>query len=276
MSNAREYYDRTSEGYVSKWREIDRKPENPAFYFRRRLIEGLLDLAAIREGERVVEMGCGTGLVLKEALKRTRPVFGTDISIEMLRRVQDSVLADRRVEIVSGFSGVPRGPAGIRGGADAYLMVDDIRNPSLPAGLFDVVLSLEVLRYVESLDSCLARVRSVLAPGSRFVFSATNLWSASLFPLRFSLRRRLGLVKPDRELLQYFVTEGSLRSRLRRAGFEVTGFRRARLASINPLFSPLIRTSAAARRIETAEDALSRVPIVRGLFDTFLVAARPC
>lgn len=268
MSNAREYYDRTSEGYVSKWRGIDREPENPAFYFRRRLIDGLLDLAAIQAGERVVEMGCGTGLVLREVLKRTRPAFGTDVSIEMLRRVQDSVLADRKVEIVSGFSDA-------RSGADLYLMVDDIRNPSVPPGLFDVVLSMEVLRYVEDLGPCLARVRSILAPGARFVFSVTNLWSASLFPIRFSLRRRLGLVKPDRELLQYFVTEGSIRARLREAGFEVTGFRRARLASINPFLSPLIRTAALARRIEAVEEALSRVPVVRAFYDTFLVAARP-
>src|SRR3989344_3868210 len=101
MRNPQEYYNTHSQGYVQKW---DLSPEGlkrPRNYYRLKIIESIIKLASIKPGERVIEIGCGTGLILREVLKITRPIYGADISSEMLQRAKDSVLKDKKVSIVS-------------------------------------------------------------------------------------------------------------------------------------------------------------------------------
>lgn len=267
MSNAREYYDRTSREYLEKWRRPGEE-ENGTLYLRRRLIESLVDLADVREGERLVEIGSGTGLVLRAALQRTRPVYGTDISVEMLKRARDDVLSEHDVSIVDRFE--PTMPP-----ADVYLMVNDFRELDLPRGFFDVILSLEVLRYVDDVDRALRAVRTIAGPQTRFVFSVTNLFSSSLFPAKFSVRNLLGRVDPDRELLQYFETESSIRRKVRDAGFRVTAFKRDGLPLLRKIALRPDSSGGEARKVERRERSLAEVPLLRGLYDTFLVAVRP-
>ena len=268
MSNAREYYDRTSSEYVAKWAHLDPNTSDPGLYLRGRLIEDLVDMAHIRSGERVVEIGSGTGLVLKEALQKTRPVYGTDISADMLEQGSKSVLSDFAVEIVPEFTdSLPP--------ADVYLTVEDIRNVSLPSGFFDVVLSLEVLRYVDDVDRALRSVRGILGDQSRFVFSVTNPLSSSFFPIKYRTRQLLGRVDPESELLQYFETERSIRRRVHAAGLRVVDFRRNSL----PIYRRVALRSGASRakaeKVDQMESRLSKVPLLRALFDTFLVSTKP-
>ena len=271
MSNASEYFDKSSDEYVDKWRLLHDDPSNPTLYFRAQMTRRMLEMAAVRQGENLVELGCGTGLVLKESLEWTRPVFGTDISLEMLQRLQDAVLTERAVHVVSDF-------ANISGDADVYLMVDDVRKVSLPKEYFDVILSMEVLRYVDDIERCFERVRAIAKPTSRFVFSITNLWSTSLFPTKFAIRKRLGRFNEEREVHQYFVTERSVREKLREAGFEIYELDRIRLLSAIPLLSRLLtrrRSFKGLQRIQAIDDALSKIPIIQKFCDTFLIAATP-
>lgn len=242
MVDAKTYYNQHSQEYAEKWQHMEHDLHNASFAFRRRLIETIVQMAHITSGERVVEIGAGTGLVLRELLKYTRPVYGTDISGEMLQRIKDTVLRN-----------VPDG--------DVILKANDFLHLDLQEHFFDKIISLEVLRYIEDLDTCFRHVARIMKRDSMFVFSVTNLFSTNLFPMKFWLRKKLGLVHKDKEIMQYFVTEHTLRKKLANAGFVVVDFRRMRLTPIK-------------YRLERFDAFLSRLPFIRNLFDTYLVAVR--
>lgn len=245
MSNAKEYYNRTSRNYVEKWRKIDSEPNNPSSHFRLKLIRSLIEMAGIRSGEKVIEIGCGTGLVLKELLNYVKPVYGIDISVEMLRRAQDSVLRDRKVVIVRDLEEIKESQPG----PEVILLEDDILNLNLPHGHFDKILSLEVFRYIKDTRRALSNIAEIMKPESIFVFTVTNQWSANLFPLKFSVRKLLGLVNPEKEIFQCFTTERSIRKIIKKAGLGIIEFRKM-------------------------DKRFKNIPVLRFFFDTFIIAVK--
>src|SRR5215210_431349 len=137
--NAQRYYDAHSDDYAAKWSRIDAEPDRPAHVYRKEIIRTLIDLARVEPGDRVIEIGCGTGLVLRELLERTRPVWGMDISRAMLERAREELSAVARAEIVAGFDAAPE--------ADVLLVQGDLLGLELPSARFDAIVSMEVLRY---------------------------------------------------------------------------------------------------------------------------------
>ena len=114
--------------------------------------ELLLSHAALKPGERVLDVACGTGLVTFPAAEAVGPlgvVLGTDLSDQMVGRV--TAEAERR-----GLRHV----TGMRMGAEAL---------DVPDGLFDAVLcGLGMMYFPDPLQSLLEMCR-VLKPGSRAV-----------------------------------------------------------------------------------------------------------
>lgn len=267
MSNAKEYYNTHSQEYVAKWGSLDCEASQPAHWYRQQLIELVLDLAQVHSGQRVVEVGCGTGLVLRELFRRTPYVFGTDVSEEMLKRVQDTTLKDKRVTVVDSFLDTENG------GDKILLMVDDLVQTKLPERYFDVIISVEVLRYIKDISAALAQLERIMESSSLLVFTITNFWSFSFFPLKFSLRRLLGLMKPQ-ELQQYFVTEGAIRKRLAASGLRIVGWRRVGFLTMNPLLRRLVSTRRGYERMFRFEQKISSLPIFRKFFDTFIITTK--
>jgi SAM-dependent methyltransferase len=270
MTDPERYYDRHSHGYTSKWRDLDAGVFKPSYYYRHQLMATVLRMSGLTHGDRVIELGCGNGLVLREILKRTPKVFGVDVSKEMLKRVMDSTLSDRKVALVERFSDVGADGDGV----DVVLKAGDLRNLDLPHGRFNRILSVEVLRYIPDVDCCLRNVSAVMGPDAVFVFTTTNLWSLSLFPAGFLLRKLLGRVDESDEVIQYFETESSIRRKVKNAGLEVVGFEKLGALFANPLTKMLIRGETSAKRIFDLDRRLVHAPLAQSLFDTFVIAAR--
>lgn len=270
MRNPKEYYNGHSRGYVQKWDLSQEGLKRPANYYRLKTIELLLKLADIKPGEKVVEIGCGTGLVLREALKIIKPVYGTDISSEMLQRVKDSTLKDKKVSIVDNFSEIKNEDSG----SDVLLMQDDLLNSELPHKFFDKILSMEVLRYNDDLPGCLRNVHTTIKDGGIFVFTVTNLFSFGFFPLKYNLRKLFNKIDRSQELVQYFATECSIKRDLARANFSIVAFEKAGILSVNQLIGRFIHTAEGAKKILKLSGKLSKVPVINQLFDTFVIAAR--
>jgi len=154
------------------------------------------------------------------------------------------------------------------------LVHGDMLGLELPPGRFDRILSMEVLRYIADLDGALQRVRAAMGERTTFAFTVTNVWSASLFPVKYSLRRRLGRVDVDAELLQYFVTERGIRSAVERNGLRLVELRKLNLLTFNPLASRTARDRAGAERLVALDRKLERVPLLRNAFDTLLLSVR--
>jgi predicted TPR repeat methyltransferase len=226
-------------------------------------------MSRITHDSKVVEIGCGTGLVLREVLKHADRVFGVDIAEAMLRRVADSTLRDKKVAIVNDFS-----DADAYGAAEVVLTEGDFRALNLPRGYFDRIISVEVLRYVDNIEKCFYDCRAIMNDDSIFIFTITNLWSASLFPVKYTVRKLAGLIDEQKELKQYFVTEQRLREKLRKTGLELVDSKRFGFLALNPLLRRLIHTKSAAAKIHDFDTKMANLLGIRNLFDTLIVAVK--
>jgi len=135
------------------WQLEGRGPEAYEAYlvpkFFRPWAERLLTVAGAAEGERVLDVGCGTGIVARSAVPVVGDqghVVGVDVNQAMLET------ARREAAHLS--------PA-------VEWRHEDARELSLPDDSFDLVLSQQVLQFVADPSGVLAQIRRVLRPGGR-------------------------------------------------------------------------------------------------------------
>lgn len=114
----------------------------------------------VGEGRSVLEVGCGTGLVMQRIARFAASVRGIDVSPGMLSRARE------------------------RG-----LDVQEASATALPFAdaSFDVVCSFKVLAHIDPVEPALAEMARVTRPGGYLVFDSYNRDS-----LRFLIKRALG------------------------------------------------------------------------------------
>lgn len=113
----------------------------------------LLDAADLGGDDRVLDLGCGTGIVARRAAERLGDdgaVVGLDLNSGMLQ-IADATATTNRLAIEW------------RQGDAAALPFTD--------GSFDRVLSQQSFQYVEDQDGTLREIRRILAPGGRAILS---------------------------------------------------------------------------------------------------------
>jgi len=123
---------------------------------RRSAVVGAL---APRRGERVLEIGCGAGLLLREIGLGLGP-HGLAAGID----VSEDQIAAAAVEC----EGVPA----------VNPQVGDARRLGFPDAVFDAAVAVQVIEYVEEAEAAIAEVRRVLKTGGRLLVLATNWDSA--------------------------------------------------------------------------------------------------
>ncbi|RLS29762.1 MAG: class I SAM-dependent methyltransferase [Planctomycetota bacterium] len=114
--------------------------------------------------DRVLDFGCGSGVMLPFLAARSRNVVGLDVDLLAFRTMS------RRLEFPSNIEVHEASRMTLR---------------SLPAGGFDLVTALDVLEHVDDLPSTLDDLLRLLKPGGRLVVSGP---SENLF---YKLGRRL-------------------------------------------------------------------------------------
>jgi ubiquinone/menaquinone biosynthesis C-methylase UbiE len=115
----------------------------------------LVRLAALRSGDRVLDLGCRRGAVLFAARAAVGPdgyVVGVDLSAEMVHHTAAQVAV-----------------AGLR---NVSVRVDDAEDLGFPNGSFEAVLSSLELVRTPNPAAALACVHRVLAPGGQFGYTA--------------------------------------------------------------------------------------------------------
>jgi len=129
----------------------------------------LMELAAPRPGDHVLDVACGTGLVTFRAAHQIGArgrVVGTDLSAEMV-----NAIAARAAE------------HGVRG----EFLRQDAESLEFPDASFDVVLCALGLMYVPDARKAMREMRRVLRPGGRAVASVwgarKNCGWAEIFPI---------------------------------------------------------------------------------------------
>ena len=175
---------------------------NPALYqsshsfvweFGRELIQ----LLAPQPGERVLDLGCGTGQLTKAIAESGATVFGMDRSQAMLQQARGNC---------------PQIP---------FAVADAIALPCADA--FDAVFSNAVLHWVQDAASALSGIRRALTLGGRFVAEFGGRGNvARLLEAVYRALAGLGVRRPEDLNPRYFPSVGEYATLLEQHGLEVT------------------------------------------------------
>jgi trans-aconitate methyltransferase len=152
-----------------------------------------VELLAPKPGERILDLGCGDGVLTKK-------------------------LVDLGCDVVAIDSSVPQIEAARSLGLNAHA----ISAEELPYNEeFDAVFSNAVLHWIKRADVMLARVYRSLKPGGRFVAECGG--HGCIHKIRTALVQALDRRRLDGEarVPWYFPTPGDYATRLERAGFRV-------------------------------------------------------
>jgi ubiquinone/menaquinone biosynthesis C-methylase UbiE len=111
----------------------------------------MLDLAGVKTGSRVLDVGAGAGDSALMAAQRTRPtghVLATDISASMLEIAAECAVSERLTNLST--------------------RVADAQHLDLASDSFDAAISRNCLMLIPDYRRALTEIRRVLTPGGRF------------------------------------------------------------------------------------------------------------
>jgi ubiquinone/menaquinone biosynthesis C-methylase UbiE len=150
-SNNKAYYDDFSDGY---------ERERGQGYHRMLDDLELRICGPLATGRRVLEAGCGTGLILERLARRADSAWGVDLSPGMVR-----VAKQRGLRVVLG----------------------SVTDLPFADRSFDLVCSFKVLAHVPDIGRALSELARVTRPGGQMVLEFYNPWS-----LRYVAKRIAG------------------------------------------------------------------------------------
>lgn len=133
--------------------------ESPSF---RKHFVGLL--APLLDGsERMLDLGCGTGMYLPLVAPLCRTLVGAELSTEYARMASETIAA--------------------HGLSNTAVVVQDGAHLAFPAGSFDAALCVDSLHHVEHLDATLRELARVLRPGGKVFVFEPNAVNPLLFAM---------------------------------------------------------------------------------------------
>jgi ubiquinone/menaquinone biosynthesis C-methylase UbiE len=194
-----------------------------------RRLGAAFEVAAIKPGMKVLDVGCGRGEILRHCAKLGADAYGIDyapVAVDLAKQLIDRETG--QVEPGGAPSDVLPGKIGVAQ-SDAKML-------PFPGNYFDRVLMFDVVEhlYPWELEKCLAEVRRVLRPGGAFIaHTAPNVWyDRYAYPWVRGVRRLMGQgakypanpralnVAANVDVHVNEQSQWSLWRTLRRAGFE--------------------------------------------------------
>lgn len=153
--------------------------------------------AHLSDGDRVLEVGCGTGstaLLLADCVEQ---ITGSDISSNMVQIAKDKATGQQVDNVDFVHATLDEGVLG--------------------AETYDAVLAFNILHLVEDLPSAIGQIKRRLKPGGYFISKTVMLSEGSaLWRLAIPIMGMLGMAPPVTSLSQ-----GELDGAISNGGFEI-------------------------------------------------------
>jgi len=201
---------------------------------------------------RLLEVGCGPGIMLPDLLAMGFDVRAIDVSAEMIRRAEQRMTGH---------------PLARR----CRLAVGDVERLEFGEGAFDAVLAMGVLEYLPACDGALREMVRVLRPGGHLVLTVPNraaayhVASSAYLAARRLVGRPRRAAYPARPFLPW-----TLDRRLARLGM-----RKIESQACNFIFFPLKELhERASDALNRALSPISRLPIAPLLGAQYVVKAQ--
>lgn len=161
-----------------------------------KLATGVLELLEAKSGERILDLGCGTGHLTTKIAETGAHVVGVDRSPEMIRQAREKYPA-LRFEVM------------------------DARELALD-GTFDAVFSNATLHWIKEPERVIAGIGKLLRPGGRFVAEFGGKGNTNEFVNAVERAwKKLGLPGPSPHPW-YYPSVAEYAALLEKNGFEVT------------------------------------------------------
>jgi ubiquinone/menaquinone biosynthesis C-methylase UbiE len=181
---------------------------------RMEVVLGLIDAFGLGTKGRSLDIGIGSGVLLRELARRGSIPVGVDFSATIARKCREEFPAEGKGQI--------------------RLLLSDAEFLPIQGGSFDLVTCLGVVEYLPSDDEALREICRVLRPGGYAVVGAAsyhrvgNLLSLVGRRIRMKIRDGRGSNMPSGNRLENavrMVKPARFREDARVAGFEIRAFR---------------------------------------------------
>ncbi len=156
----------------------------------------------LKQSDRVLEIGCGTGATALLLAENAAHITGTDISAEMMRIAEEKAAAE--------------------GASNVTFQVSTAQAAAETARDFDVVMGHSILHLIEDLDAVLATLQREMKPGSLFISKTPCLAEPSIGVRRFAFRALIPVLQLiGKAPFVHFLSFKSLEEKLNSFGFEI-------------------------------------------------------
>jgi len=210
------------------------------YAFSRFWAPGLVALAALQPGERVLDVACGTGLVTRLAAPEVRPtghVTGLDYNAGMLAVARSS----------------PR-PSGV----SITWVEGDAGAMDFPDASFDLIFCQQGLQYFPDKRAALREMYRVLVPGGRVLLSVWKSAGPYNLAVGEALERHVGVETATKFLASRVVPDAkALYSLLVEAGFRAVEIRPSAMTMRLPSLETFVLGHLSGMPVASAVAALS-------------------
>ncbi len=255
----KEYFHRlfSNQSNIDYWESIYGRRDFSGVSLRKRMARALswLDNSKLPKNSKILDVGCGAGVLAREVANRGYQIFGMDYSYNMLRKAKANYNASAKSDITF-FRG-------------------DIEFLPFKDSIFDMVICLGVITYLKSEHKALREMSRTLKPGGTIILSSLNKTSlAKCLDVSVFVKRRIQRMS-DRGIVwekkSYFIP--SLRNALRTAGFREVDCAAIQYGPLT-FFGRKIFPEGVNMNITTFLEKLSNIPLISSLGNMCLFRAR--
>jgi len=194
-------------------------------------------LGALKPGDRVLEVGCGTGLLTTEAVKTGAKIYSLDVSPDLLKLARAKPACKGAVFFCSS----------------AYEL-------GFKDGTFDHVIGMSVLHHLD-IDKALREFSRVLKDNGRLFFSEPNMLNPHIFAERTFFRERFHN-SPDETAFIRFLLKRKMKEH---------GFKEISVEPFDFLYPMIPAGLANAMKVVSA--VLEKIPVVSEFAGSLIIRA---